>query len=74
MKKRLSELSVGESCLVVCLLSEGSMRRRFLDIGICPGTRVLCVGRSPLGDPSAFLVRGTEVAIRRKDAANIIIE
>ena len=74
MKKRLSELSVGQSGLVLCLLSEGSMRRRLLDVGICPGTRVVCVGRSPFNDPSAYLVRGGEIAIRGRDAKDIIIE
>ena len=73
-KKRLSELSVGKSCRVVSLLADGGMRRRLLDLGICPGTTVSCVGRSPLGDPLAFLVRDTEIAIRRRDAADIIVE
>jgi ferrous iron transport protein A len=73
-KKRLSELKTGETCKVLRLLSEGGMRRRLLDLGICPGTQVRCVGKSPLGDPMAYLVRDTEVAIRRRDAVDIIIE
>ena len=73
-EKNMSELSVG-GCGVVCRLEiEGSMRRRFLDIGLVPGTRVVRIGRSPMGDPSAYLVRGKCVAVRARDAAGVIVE
>ena len=73
-KKRLNELSVGESGRVKSLEVFGSMRRRFLDIGLAPDTRVTCIGRSPLGDPSAYLVRGSMIAIRGADACGIVLE
>ena len=47
------------------------MRRRLLDLGLIPGTRVTCQGRSPAGDPAAYLVRGTVVALRARDAAAV---
>ena len=72
-KRNLSQLSVGERGYVSGILTGGSMRRRFLDIGLTPGTEVVCVGESPLGDPLAFLVRGAEIAIRRSDARGIIL-
>lgn len=34
------------------------MRRRLLDIGLIPGTRVTCTAVSPAGDPAAYLIRG----------------
>jgi Fe2+ transport system protein FeoA len=73
-ERKLSELEVGKCGLVLFLKTEGSMRRRFLDIGISPGTEILCVGKSPFDDPRAYLVRGCEVAIRQKDAEGIYIE
>ena len=73
-KRRLSDLEVMESGVVDSLLTEGSMRRRFLDIGLIPGTEVVCVGKSPLGDPKAFLIRGTRVAIRGRDVKGIILK
>ena len=73
-KLRLDQLCVGECATVSRLLTEGSMRRRFLDVGLSPGTKVLCVGRSPFGDPSAYLVRGCEIAIRKRDAEGIVLE
>lgn len=73
-ERKLSSLGVGECGLVIRLIADGSMRRRLLDVGIAPGTSVACVGKSPFGDPRAYLVRGYEIAIRRKDADGIIIE
>ena len=34
-------------------------------------TRVVCLGRSPMGDPSAYLIRGTVIALRRCDCRGI---
>ena len=50
------------------------MRRRLLDIGLIPGTRVECIGKSPGGDPKAFLIRGAVIAIRAEDADGIAVE
>ena len=73
-EKNMSELSVGECGRVRRLDVVGGMRRRFLDIGLVPGTRVECIGRSPLGDPSAYIVRGKTVAVRAHDAVGVLIE
>ena len=50
------------------------MRRRLLDIGLTPDTVVECVGKSPAGDPKAFLIRGAVIAIRSEDCAEILIK
>ena len=72
--RRLSDLSPTESGIIDSIIAEGNMHRRFLDLGLIPGTRVVCVGTSPLGDPKAFLVRSVKVAIRDRDAKGIILK
>lgn len=72
-EKNMSQLSVGECGRVCRIDTVGGMRRRFLDIGLVPGTKVVRVGKSPMGDPSAYLVRGKTVAVRARDAAGVII-
>jgi ferrous iron transport protein A len=67
----LHELAVGETGVVCALLTTGSMRRRFSDIGLVRGTAVECVGRSPGGDPSAYRIRGAVIAIRAEDAVGV---
>jgi DtxR family transcriptional regulator, Mn-dependent transcriptional regulator len=47
----------------------GAERRRFLDLGILPGTPVTATLRSPSGDPTAYLIRGALIALRREQAA-----
>jgi len=42
-----------------------------MDLGLTPGTSVEAVLRSPLGDPTAYLVRGTMLALRRVQAEQI---
>lgn len=69
--KRMSALSVGERGMVKELMMPGGIRRRLLDLGLTEGAVVKCIGRSPLGDPSAYLIRGKLVAIRRRDADGV---
>ena len=70
----LKQLAPGQSAKVKELKTAGSMRRRLLDLGLIAHTEVMCLGRSPLGDPSAYLIRGAVIAIRTKDIQNFIIE
>ena len=72
--KNLNGIDVGEYAEIAELLTKGSMRRRLLDIGLTPDTRVECVGKSPAGDPKAFLIRGAVIAIRKEDCNEILIK
>lgn len=67
----LGSLREGESAQVEQITSEGSMERRLLDLGLTEGTRVTCVQKAPSGDPSAYLIRGAVVALRRADADRV---
>ena len=67
----LYDAQVGTTVAVTGLSAEGSHRRRLLDLGFVPGTRVAVIRRSPLGDPIAYRVRGATIALRGKDAGLI---
>ena len=43
-------------------------------MGLREGAEVECVGRSPLGSPSAYLVSDALIAIRRSDGDKILIQ
>lgn len=51
----------------------GRDRRRFLDLGFSVGTNVSPAFLSPAGDPIAYIVRGTVIALRNEDAKKIMI-
>ena len=73
-EKSLCELAVGCGGRVRALRATGAQRRRLLDVGFYIGAFVSCVGKSPMGNPRAYLIGGMEIAIRKKDAEQIIIE
>ncbi len=72
--RTLDQLAPGESAIVVELASAGPNRRRLMDLGILPGTRITAALRSPLGDPTAYDVRGALIALRRAQAREITVE
>lgn len=71
--KRLSMLLPDESATVLSLNVDSGIRRRLLDMGLVPGTFVTCAFKSPWNDPSAYLIRGALVALRKEDADKILV-
>ena len=70
----MNDLVPGQRARVFRVEAAGSMRRRLLDIGLIENTDVECIGTSPGGDPSAYLIRGAVIAIRSEDCSGILIE
>ena len=70
----LNSLGRGQYARVVKVKAEGSVKRRLNELGVIPDTLVYFIRKSPLGDPVAFYVRGSTVAIRKTDLNNIIID
>jgi Fe2+ transport system protein FeoA len=69
----LNDLKPEQTATVVQLLNTGTTRRRMLDLGILPGTKITVEVISPFGDPVAYRVRGAVIALRREQAAEIQI-
>ena len=53
---------------------EGALRRRLLDMGLTPHTRLMVRKVAPMGDPIELHVRSYELTIRLDDAQKIEIE
>ncbi len=45
-----------------------------MDLGIVPGTQVTVEMHSPSGDPTAYRIRDTIIALRKEQAQHIRIE
>ena len=43
-----------------------------MDLGFVEGTNVRCVNISPFGDPKAFSVRKTVIALRKEDSSAVL--
>ena len=70
---KLTEIALGKKVRVVELLSKGLSRQRMLDLGIVPNTIIQVLRRSPFGDPTAYLIRDTCIALRDDEAKNILV-
>ncbi len=71
--KSLDMLNIGESSCVKNIKLKNSLKNRLNDIGCVNGTEISCVFKSPSGDPTAYLVRGSIIAIRKRDSRKIEI-
>lgn len=69
----LNELPIGKCAHISSLSLEGDMRRRLLDLGFAVGNHVMPLLVSPLGDPVAYNIMGSVVALRRNIASKINI-
>lgn len=69
----LKDLKTGQSGIVERLEGTGAIRRRLIDMGVTPGTRIQIKTIAPLGDPIKVILRGYELSLRRDDAANIYL-
>jgi len=67
----LSKIPLNSSCEIESLEFTGNLRRRFLDLGFTVGANVFSAFKSPTGDPVAYIVRGTIIALRNVDAEKI---
>ena len=63
----LTSLPLEATGEVIELKAAGKQRRRLLDLGLIPGTMVTCSRKSPSGDPKAFIIRGTTIALRSEE-------
>lgn len=64
----LSLLKPGESGIIESVSGEGALRRRLLDMGLTPGTKVSVRKAAPFGDPLELSLRGYELTLRGEDA------
>ena len=74
--KTLSSLSVGEKGKVMGISKKcrGQQRRRLMDLGVVPGTEIEVEMKSIGGDPVAYRIRGTSIALRKNQADRIYLE
>ncbi|MCU0342527.1 MAG: DtxR family transcriptional regulator [Ignavibacterium sp.] len=73
--KPLSSLKIGEegTILGIARSLRGQQRRRLMDLGIVPGTKIEAELQSLTGDPVAYRVRGTTVALRKQQTEKIYL-
>ena len=75
----MSLMKTGQTCVITQVISGGgdirsrTLRRRLLDMGLIPGTKVCLFKTAPMGDPMELHLRGYDLSLRREDAAGIMV-
>lgn len=72
--KPLNELNPKEKGKIVRVGGGGSIRRRFIDMGLVSGSEVEMERVAPLGDPIEVRIKGYHLTLRKQEAANIQVE
>lgn len=69
----LLSLPTGAAATIRQIHAQGSMRRRLLDLGLTLQATAVHLFDAPSGDPRAYLIRSTVIALRNADAATVEI-
>ena len=72
----LSKLPSGQAADIVALdpSFRGFARRRLLDLGFTPGARIRSELATFSGDPRAYRLRGTTIALRREQSDRVLVK
>ncbi|MGI6184743.1 MAG: FeoA family protein [Candidatus Fimadaptatus sp.] len=71
---KLGEMKIGQEALITAVGGQGALRRRLLDMGLTPHTRVRVNKFAPMGDPMELTLRGYELTLRIADANEIDVD
>lgn len=71
---QLNKVPVNKKVQIVELLSAGLARRRMMDLGIIQDSIIEVVRRSPLGDPTVYKIKDTNIALREEEASLIKVK
>jgi Fe2+ transport system protein FeoA len=72
--QRMSDIRPGERARLLQIGGERSFRRRLMELGFLPGTRVRLVRRVTVGDLVEFEVRGGHISLRASEASALLFE
>ncbi|HMO81691.1 MAG TPA: ferrous iron transport protein A [Pyrinomonadaceae bacterium] len=71
---KLSEAGIGDHLRVVEVSGNGRVSKRLTEMGLVPGVAVLVIRAAPFGDPFQIRLRGYDLALRRSEAAGVIVD
>ncbi|MBW6411249.1 FeoA family protein [Clostridium weizhouense] len=69
----LYDLRPGEKGVIFSVDGDSKLKKRLSALGCIKGTKVEFKRKAPLGDPIIITFRGFDLAIRKKDAKNILL-
>ena len=71
---KLSDLEVNKRATIKKIEQENNIKRRLLDLGLTPGTKIECALENLGSNLKAYMFRNSLIAIRKTDASSVLIE
>lgn len=69
----MKDMEPGTQGIITEILPECALSCRLLDLGFAEGARVKYLFRSMFGDPTAYEICGTVIALRGEDSASVLV-
>jgi ferrous iron transport protein A len=69
----LIELAVNETAIILNF-SDSEIALKLLELGCLPGANIQLLHKAPMGDPFAYLIDGSIITMRKKEAATVMIQ
>ena len=70
----LDELPIGTPATILKVLPEMRERKKFADVGLVAGAKLVMEAHAPFGGLLRVKVLETSMALHREDAANIVLK
>ena len=74
LQRRLADLLEGEAAVLESINLPDDFALRLMELGFIPGMSVTAARCAPGGDPRVFRVDGSEIALRRETAAQLLVK
>ena len=71
--KSINNLKPSQRGVIINIALPEQMKRRMFDLGLIEGTEIECTASAVLGEPKAYLIRGSVFAIRKEEGKKIFI-
>ncbi len=70
----LDQIQPTNFCVILSTGGEKIIRRRLLDMGLTPKTKILVHKVAPMGDPMEIYLRGYALTLRKEEAKHIQVQ
>lgn len=67
----LDKVPLGKNAIVLNIRNSSRHKYRLMDMGVAKDTIITPLFTSPASDPTAYLLKGTVIALRLEDSRNI---
>ena len=71
---KLTDTELNKTYIVTDISHDKGLLRRILDIGIIKGAKIERLFCSPFGDPTAYCIKNSVIALRRTESDKIFVE